>query len=149
MGKFQKLYKELQKTLNKLFNKRVVDSSNRKEYYFNVLTVKDRIPVDNLLRDGEFIEVTYRNKSYWAVFKCPCGCNTIISLPLQNTQNPHWNLQHSYGGKPTLNPSIWQNKGCFSHFWVINGKIEWCHNTGIEPWIAEPGLYEKPRIRRR
>jgi len=49
-----------------------------------------------------------------------------------------WKLEYSRDGKPTLSPFVWPNKGCLSYFWIVKGEIEWCINTGIEPWIAEP-----------
>lgn len=111
---------------------------------FNPIIYKDRIPDNSTIKERDFIEVVFDNKPYWAIFKCPCGCDTVISLPLQETHNHYWKLIKSKKGKPTLYPSVWQNKGCLSHFILIKGKVEWCNNTGIEPWVAEPTLYNYP-----
>ncbi|MHA7111349.1 DUF6527 family protein [Sunxiuqinia elliptica] len=115
------------------------------EVYFNSIIIMDKTPNEDSLNERDFVEVVYRKKSYWAIFNCPCGCKNVISLPLQENHHPHWQLEYSIEGKPTLFPSVWQNKGCLSHFWVVNGEIEWCGNTGIEPWIAEPNCYENPK----
>ncbi|MBA4409721.1 MAG: hypothetical protein C0397_09910 [Odoribacter sp.] len=104
------------------------------EIYFKNIIIKDKTPNNKDVRDREFIEIVYKGKSYWAIFRCPCGCENIISLPLQNTHNPFWEISHSIDNRPTLYPSIWQNEGCLSHFWIEAGKIKWCSNTGTEPW---------------
>lgn len=104
------------------------------EVYFKKVIIKDKTPNNNDLRDKEFIKVIYKGKPYWAIFRCPCGCGYVISLPLQNTHNPFWEILHSTDNKPTLYPSVWQNEGCMSHFWIKAGKIKWCSNTGKRPW---------------
>ncbi|WP_423128484.1 DUF6527 family protein [Gaoshiqia sp. Z1-71] len=119
-------------------------TSKKDESYFDSITIMDKTPNEDSLNEKDFVEVVYRNQSYWAIFNCPCACKNVITLPLQKNHNPHWKLEHSIEGKPTLYPSVWQNKGCLSHFWIANGKIEWCSNTGIEPWVAEPKYYKKP-----
>lgn len=120
-------------------------TSKKDESYFNSIIIMDKTPNEDSLNEKDFVEVIYRNQSYWAIFNCPCGCKNVISLPLQKNHNPHWRLEHSFEGKPTLYPSVWQNKGCMSHFWVVNGKIEWCGNTGVEPWIVESNYYENQK----
>lgn len=110
---------------------------------FRKIIVLDSTPNIDLIGYEDFIFVQYNQNPYWALFKCPCGCNSVISLPLQNNHNPKWTLKESENGHPTLNPSIWQNKGCFSHFWISDGKVQMCGNTGIEPWKAEPAKYSK------
>ena len=144
MAKYQQMFKWLYRITNKRFHIEKEFSTEKDECFYNAVIIKDKIPDENLLNERDFIEVVYRNQSYWAIFKCPCGCKKVISLPLQKKHNPHWELKCSIEGKPTLYPSVWQNKGCLSHFWIVKGKIEWCSNTGIEPWIAEPMYYKKP-----
>jgi hypothetical protein len=29
-------------------------------------------------------------------------------------------------GRPTLRPSVWLRTGCRSHFWIRDGRVEWC-----------------------
>lgn len=130
--------------IKKVFYKKGKHSIYTGTYLYHSVILKDKIPDENSLKDSEFVEVVYSKQSYWAVFKCPCKCGNLISLPLQKTHNPHWRLERSFENRPTLYPSIWQNKGCLSHFWIVDGRIEWCGNTGIEPWIAEPMYYPRP-----
>ncbi|OCW93950.1 hypothetical protein A9168_09555 [Macellibacteroides sp. HH-ZS] len=113
------------------------------EAFFKSIIVTDKTPNEDSLKENDFVEVVYRNQSYWAIFICPCGCKNVITLPLQKYHNPHWQLEHSTDNKPTLYPSIWQNNGCLSHFWIKNGKIEWCNNSGFKPCITEPKHFKK------
>jgi hypothetical protein len=106
-------------------------------YYFNTIIERDITPSNDLINEAEFIVVIYKKKPIWALFKCPCGCGYVITLPLQKPHNPRWSIHKSEFGRPTLYPSIWQNKGCYSHFWVEDGKVIWCKNTGIEPWLDD------------
>lgn len=115
-----------------------------KKILFNSIRTTDKTPSDNSINNNEFFHVEYRGKSYWVLFRCPCGCNSIISLSLQASHSPKWKLIESENGRPTLFPSIWQNKGCYSHFWITDGKVNMCFNTGVEPWKAEPLKYEAP-----
>jgi hypothetical protein len=55
---------------------------------------------------------------------CPCGCGSKIITPLGQTE---WSFSTD-DGRPTLYPSIgnWQLP-CRSHYWIINGEIEWSY----------------------
>lgn len=70
----------------------------------------------------------------WALFRCPCGCNSVITLSLQQAHRPHWTLRTSKNNRPILYPSVWRDVGCMSHFWVQDGRVYWCHNTGTPPY---------------
>tara|TARA_R110002167_G_scaffold88_5_gene613 strand:+ start:996 stop:1427 length:432 start_codon:yes stop_codon:yes gene_type:complete len=137
------MFKRIIKFFKQLFQAK--DSADTREgiedFYFNKIIELERTPDMDTIGRKDFIFVRYNQNSYWALFKCPCNCGTVISLPLQNGHNPRWTLKVSEFGRPTLYPSIWQNKGCFSHFWITDGKVEVCANTGIEPWKAEPLKY--------
>lgn len=143
MAKFQTMFNWLNKIILWLFKKptkQQVDSKNtsvesikdKQIYYYKTILKKDITPNNDSIAQGEFITVIYKNKSVWALFKCPCGCRYVITLPLQKPHNPRWTIYESEFGRPTLRPSIWQNKGCYSHFWIEDGKIVWCKNTGTE-----------------
>lgn len=143
LGKFKKMKNWINRIINKLFRREVNEAIDTEDFFYDSIIIKEKIPEETQLKDKDFIEILYKGQSFWAIFMCPCGCKNVISLPLQETHNPYWKLKQSANGRPTLHPSIWQNKGCFSHFWIIDGKIKWCGNTGIEPWIAEPKYYKK------
>ncbi len=132
------------KIFKRLFNSKSAKIEMDEEIHFARIIIKEKTPETDKIFDKDFIEVIYKAKSYWAIFKCPCGCGSLISLTLQNTHKPYWNLKTSIEKRPTLSPSIWRNNGCFSHFWIKDGMIIWCGNSGIEPWIAEPEYYKSP-----
>jgi len=107
------------------------------KHYFNSIVKKETTPNNDSIRENEFIAVIYRNKFIWCLFRCPCGCGYVITLPLQKPHRPKWTLSQNGSKRPTLYPSVWQNKGCNSHFWIEDGKIIWCNNTGDEPWLED------------
>jgi Family of unknown function (DUF6527) len=63
----------------------------------------------------------------WCVgFKCPCGCGRNIELLVIDEAHPRWDISVDGQKRPTLHPSVWLNTGCRSHFWIKNGRIQWC-----------------------
>ena len=61
-----------------------------------------------------------------AVMLCPCGCGEVIELSLSPASKTYWTISID-GDRPSLNPSVWRNTGCHSHFWVRRGRIRWCN----------------------
>lgn len=112
--------------------------------HFNTVEVVDKTPSNASIENKQFVEVVYKNVPRWVLFRCPCGCGEMISLSLQKEHNPSWKLRTDALNHPTLWPSIWRNKGCMSHFWVKNGRIHWCADSGAEPWKMRSDLYQKP-----
>jgi uncharacterized protein DUF6527 len=63
----------------------------------------------------------------WSVgMRCPCGCGTTIELLLIREAKPRWDLMLDASRHPSLNPSVWLQSGCRSHFWLRKGRVEWC-----------------------
>lgn len=63
----------------------------------------------------------------WSVgMLCPCGCGDTIELMVLPSAKPRWSVQVDEAGTPTLQPSVWRQNGCRSHFWVRRGRIHWC-----------------------
>src|SRR5689334_3656634 len=56
-------------------------------------------------------------------FICPCGCKKIIQLNLLKEDFPCWRFS-LYRKRITIYPSIKRNRGCKSHFWIYQGKVE-------------------------
>ncbi|MGC9948815.1 MAG: DUF6527 family protein [Bryobacteraceae bacterium] len=61
-----------------------------------------------------------------AVLLCPCGCDDRIHLSLLRDDSPRWSLRVDNGKLPSLSPSVWRTKGCRSHFFLRQGRIDWC-----------------------
>jgi len=104
---------------------------------FESLLVMDKTPSNDSVEEGKFILVIYKRMHHWALFRCPCGCGHVISLSLQKIQRPNWSVQKSKNGRPTLYPSVWQNQGCHSHFWIADGVVFWCGSTGKNPHSSD------------
>ena len=63
----------------------------------------------------------------WCVgFRCPCGCGHTIELMVIPEAKPRWDVVVDGTGIPTLTPSVWLKRGCWSHFWIRRGRVEWC-----------------------
>ena len=121
------------------FIKRVLpflfDDESTKNVYYQTIKCVESTPKKSSVNPEEFLVVKYKDKLYWALFECPCGCHEVITLPLKEEQNPNWTFNTSKNSRPTLNPSVWRNKGCQSHFWVKDGIVKWCQNTGQHPSV--------------
>jgi hypothetical protein len=91
-------------------------------------------PPNEAVQPGVFYRVLRNDQPKWALFLCPCGCRAVITLSLQLAHRPHWTVRASKDRRPSMRPSVWQDIGCFSHFWVEDGRIYWCSDTGSPPW---------------
>src|SRR5260221_1871205 len=80
------------------------------------LDVVGQSPRNVDIEPGSVTVVAPKRRPKWALLLCPCGCKSVITLPLQTTKRPHWSYRNSRAGRPTLQPSIWRDVGCFSHF---------------------------------
>ena len=66
-------------------------------------------------------------KPFCLVLLCPCGCGTHTQLHLQKWKNrPHWNVSEITFGTLTIHPSIQRVDGCKSHYFIREGKVQWC-----------------------
>jgi len=87
-------------------------------------------PSYDAIPSGKLIVVGGKDYQKWAYFKCPCGCGETIMLSLSKKTQPSWTVSIDSRRRPTVNPSVRQIAGCFSHFWVRKGQVEWCRDTG-------------------
>jgi hypothetical protein len=73
---------------------------------------------------------------------CPCGCGNKIITPLTVTE---WTIKFK-NQKPTLYPSIgnWELP-CRSHYWIIDGEIEWSYHWSDKRINAGRNSEEKQR----
>lgn len=79
----------------------------------------------NKMRPGCVYIERRGDKDRWAHFVCPDGCGAPISLNLMTSRNPHWTVEYSYKSGVTINPSVWKDTGCRSHFFIRNSEVEW------------------------
>ena len=57
------------------------------------------------------------------VFKCPCGCNSIIQLNLLVDAKPCWKYFITKSGNISVSPSINRRFGCKCHFFIREGRF--------------------------
>lgn len=95
----------------------------------------DRPPGNEEVEGNTFYFVSPMNRPKWVLFRCPCGCNSVVTLSLQQAHWPHWTLKKSQSNRPILYPSVWRDVGCMSHFWIQDGRVYWCHDTGAPPYM--------------
>lgn len=62
---------------------------------------------------------------WFAALRCPCGCGDTIHLSLLTSDRPSWSLEFARKGLASLHPSIWRRHGCRSHFWFVDGRVNW------------------------
>jgi hypothetical protein len=90
-------------------------------------------PPNHEVPPGVVTVVASGKQPKWAMFLCPCGCRSVITLPLHTTKRPHWTHKKARGGRPSLQPSVWRDVGCLSHFVLQDGRVFWCADTGSAP----------------
>ncbi len=73
------------------------------------------------------VYVVGENGHYWSVvLLCPCGCRAVIQLNLVEGVSPRWIFEVEVDESLTLQPSVWRTEGCRSHFFLREGKVQWC-----------------------
>ena len=87
------------------------------------LEYREELP--ELLSDRTIYIVGQPNNPWLIAFKCPCGCNSIIHLNLLGDAKPKWRYRITSKKRVNISPSVWRTKGCKSHFFVKNSKIDW------------------------
>ncbi len=87
-------------------------------------------PANEAVPPGRLIVVGGRGYQKWAYLRCPCGCGEVIMLSLAKSRRPRWSVTVDWWGRPTVKPSVRQTMGCYSHFWIRQGVVDWCPDTG-------------------
>jgi hypothetical protein len=60
-----------------------------------------------------------------AAILCPCGCGDLVQLNLLHRATPFWRIRHHRNGAVSVLPSICRTKGCRSHFFIRDSRIDW------------------------
>lgn len=62
-----------------------------------------------------------------ASMACPRRrCATVLNMNLAPDESPRWFLTVNVKGVPTLAPSVWRRTDCGCHFFLREGRIDWC-----------------------
>ncbi|WP_094538716.1 DUF6527 family protein [Brucella grignonensis] len=86
-----------------------------------------------LVRDGDVEK--------WACLTCPGGCGRAINLSLNPTRRPRWSVVGDFWQRPTVQPSVHQINDCGCHFWIKEGRIDWCEG-------GRPGTDSSGQVKR-
>ena len=96
-------------------------SSGQKPFSFIfVRELPEKIKINTLYIEGN----ESLNDFWYALMKCPCGCNEKIMLNLMDDATPYWKVEIE-GSKVSISPSIWRKVNCKSHFWFTNSRVNW------------------------
>jgi hypothetical protein len=102
--------------------------------------VSEHHPSVDELTERDLVIVQSGPHLKWACFICPCGCGDKIALSLAPERRPRWTVTLDGRCRPTVYPSVWQHAGCYSHFWIRAGDVEWCRGTGQPPSAGLDGF---------
>ena len=87
-------------------------------------------PVPKDLKPEKMLIVGGQGFQKWACFQCPGGCGEKIQLSLNQALHPCWAASIDRLGRPTLHPSVRQLNECKCHFWIREGTVHWCADSG-------------------
>ncbi|WP_445083217.1 DUF6527 family protein [Candidatus Nitrotoga sp. HW29] len=66
----------------------------------------------------------------WACLRCPGGCGEKIQLSLSSQRRPRWSVVQDRFERPTITSSIRMTNKCACHFWIREGEVKWCTDSG-------------------
>ena len=79
------------------------------------------------LRPGVLYVVAEGRTETQASMACPLRrCGDTLNMNLMPDDDPIWRLSIGDDGRPSLTPSVWRKQDCGCHFWLRDGRIEWC-----------------------
>jgi len=89
-----------------------------------------------LVREPAALVRVHRDVDRALVFKCPSGCDDVLSINLDLRAGPAWRLRITDLGV-TLMPSVWRMHACRAHFVLWNSAVWWCRFEDDEEWPNE------------
>jgi len=101
---------------------------------YAMMAGSESAPPNSSIKPDAVYVVAPKGRAKWALFQCPCNCGEVVTLSLQRQHRPHWSVSRTRSNRATLYPSIWRDQGCFSHFWLRDGRVNWCDDTGQRPF---------------
>jgi len=87
---------------------------------------------ESLIREG-IVYTAAVGTPKWTLLRCPCGCGHVIRLSAQNRDGADWQVSLSGAGRPSIDPPIWRDRGCHSHFRLNDGRVYWYDDSGRPP----------------
>src|SRR5258706_11481893 len=97
---------------------RALDFFHKKPPKRFFVSIVETSPSREDLGGDEFFLVQAGSIRKWAFFRCPCGCGDVLNLSLLEDRRPRWMVSLDFLSRPTLNPSVRREEGCYSHFWI-------------------------------
>ncbi|WP_407695279.1 DUF6527 family protein [Sinorhizobium saheli] len=88
------------------------------------------MPAPEELPAGTAVVVGPSQRPKWVTFQCPSRCGTSLLLSLNPDRRPRWAVTSDWLGRPSIHPSVRRVDGCRCHFWMRNGRVEWCKDSG-------------------
>jgi hypothetical protein len=120
----------MKRKLNQLLRRFLIAIRVKRRAAFELRWRKDH-PKSEDLKIGDLVVVGVPDQyQKWAYFKCPCSCGNQLRLSLSSNDSPSWKVDVSDDGIASIHPSVRQINGCYSHFWLKEGEIDWCRDTG-------------------
>lgn len=96
-----------------------------------LIRLVDQHPMDDEIQDGIIYVVGGKGYQKWAYFRCPTERTEIIQLSLMQNHRPRWQVQWDWLERASVHPSVRQTAGSFAHFWVRQGVVNICADSGI------------------
>lgn len=87
--------------------------------------------VENIFAD-DVPDGAYREKDGRFLCVCPCGCGSMMALPINIETHPSWSFDGNWDA-PTLAPSIRDMGGCYFHGFLRQGIWSFCEDSGVKP----------------
>ena len=79
------------------------------------------------LRPGVIYVVAEGRVETQASMACPRRrCGDTLNMNLLPDDHPQSKLKVGDDGRPSLSPSVWRKHDCGCHFWLRDGRIDWC-----------------------
>lgn len=94
-----------------------------------IAKIKSAHPTPDQILPGE-VTIMHDGVDKWACFHCPGGCGVTIKLSLSKNRTPRWAAISDWLKRPTISPSVRQTNECRCHFWIRQGRIDWCKDSG-------------------
>lgn len=95
-----------------------------------LVSVSLDMPSSEELSPGTAVIVGQAERPKWVTFQCPSGCGTPLLLSLNPDRRPRWAVSYDWLGRPSITPSVRRTDGCLCHFWLKNGHVDWCKDSG-------------------